>query len=437
MGARGSWRAILLIGAFWAVGIYGAARALPATIAHPAITAAFLVMSVVFAFLRVPTGRGEVSVAALVSFLTVTVLGPWPAVGIKLVSSVVAGGFRQSATFRTRRDVFYNTGIFNMTVLLAGWTYVACGGAVGLHPIGPNMAPPFLAMALVYTPANVLLIAIVRWLQSAQPLVAFVVDRLKRLWVNALLFAAVGLVAEVIFAALELWGLLIIFTLLLAVRFTFRIYGESQHVRSEMADVLAQLLAFKDPYTGAHSARVADLAVRIGEQLGMSDMQKEKLRDSALLHDIGKVAVPDAVLVKPGPLDAGEWQVMSRHVGAGGEILEQSPHLRELAGYVRGHHTDFDERNVTGSSSLEARIIAVADAYDAMTSDRPYRPALPQAEATRRLLQAAGTQFDPRVVDALLRAIQGVQAPRSPAGAAGPSQNATTPAAEHRHTPLH
>ena len=455
MGARSSWRANLLIGAFWLIGLYGVGYAFSGVLKDPGVmhgvmgvTAAFLVMSVVFAFLRVPTGKGEVSVAALVSFLTIAVLGPWPAVGIKLVSSVISGSVRQSASFRTRRDLFINSGIFSVTVLLAGLAYSGTLAGLGytgtlsglgytgigmpmvVQNLGAANVLAFLAMAIVYTPANILLIAVVRWLRTSEPLGGFIVDRLKRLWVNAVLFAAVGLIGEVIYAQLGLAGLLVVFALLLAVRFTFRIYGEAQHFRSEMADALAQVLAFKDPYTGAHSARVADLSVRIGEQLGLSDMQKEKLRDSALLHDIGKVAVPDSVLVKPGPLDAGEWQTMSRHVGVGGEILEQSPHLRELAGYVRGHHSDFDDRETGGRSPLEARIIAVADAYDAMTSDRPYRPALPQAEATRRLLQASGSQFDPRVVQALLRALEEAHGPRADAGqaqVAAASEQASNP----------
>lgn len=436
MGARMGWRANLLVAAFWVVGLYGVVKALPSAAQHPTYAAAFLVMTIVFSLLRVPTGKGEVSVGALVSFLSVTVLGALPAVGIKLLGTFMAGATHRTETFQNWRSTFINTAIFSMTVLLSGLAYRAAGGGLVTAVFGVREVPAFLAMAVVYTPANILLIAAVRWLANRpQAPTVFAVDRIKRLGVNAILFAAVGLVGEAIFAEMRLMGLLVVFGLMLAVRFTFQIYGETQRFRSEMAGMLAQTLAFKDPYTGAHSARVAELSVRIGEELGLSDLQQEKLRDSALLHDIGKVAVPDAVLVKPGPLDEDEWQAMSRHVGAGGELLERSPYLRELADYVRAHHSDFEAQSAEGEPPLEARIIAVADAYDAMTSDRPYRPALPQAEAARRLEQAAGTQFDPVVVHALLRSLQPPANRQIPAPGAGTGKFDVLPPLPDRPAP--
>jgi putative nucleotidyltransferase with HDIG domain len=171
--------------------------------------------------------------------------------------------------------------------------------------------------------------------------------------------------------------------------------------------VMFSALDLRDGITGGHSWRVADLALHLGQRLDMPADEMEHLKWAALLHDVGKLGVPDEILTKPGPLNAAEWEQMRRHPAYGLSILGQSGFLTQVAEIVYCHHEHFDgkgyPRGLAGEEiPLAARVFAVADAYDAMTSDRPYRPALSHSHAMDEIERNAGSQFDPRVVAAML-----------------------------------
>jgi HD-GYP domain-containing protein (c-di-GMP phosphodiesterase class II) len=171
---------------------------------------------------------------------------------------------------------------------------------------------------------------------------------------------------------------------------------------------LVRALAVKDPYTGEHTERVARYSGYIGEELGFSRRRLARLRRAALLHDVGKLAVPGALLNKPDRLTDREFDEVQRHASACTEILGLVDVLRPLAAAAEGHHRRFDgEGYGSRRASKDAAVVAVADAYDAMTSTRAYRRALPQSTAFAELRARAGTQFDPACVDALLRAVAG------------------------------
>jgi putative nucleotidyltransferase with HDIG domain len=169
----------------------------------------------------------------------------------------------------------------------------------------------------------------------------------------------------------------------------------------------AKLIDLRDRYTHGHSQRVAGLAERIAVQIRLDPSQIALVRDAALLHDLGKLHTPDDVLQKPGSLDDNERDEMHLHAEAGAELLKRLPDFWEGASLVRAHHERYDgrgyPRGLRGADvPLEAAVIAVADAWDAMTSDRPYRPALGRREAIAQLVEGRGSQWAPSVVDALL-----------------------------------
>jgi HD-GYP domain-containing protein (c-di-GMP phosphodiesterase class II) len=170
--------------------------------------------------------------------------------------------------------------------------------------------------------------------------------------------------------------------------------------------VLAGTLGLRDGATGAHCDRTVELACSIGRRLGLSADPLRDLGYSARVHDIGKVGVPDAVLRKPGPLDRWEARLLRRHSGWGADLLRGVPGLERVAVIVRHHHERFDGHGYPDGLAgvdipLESRILAVADAYMAMTDDRPYRRALSPETVARELVEGRATQFDPEVVDAL------------------------------------
>jgi len=170
--------------------------------------------------------------------------------------------------------------------------------------------------------------------------------------------------------------------------------------------VLMQLLTEREPTLHDHLCDVGVLAMAIGRQFGLNSEQLDELRRAAELHDLGKLAVPDHILNKPGPLSDNEWQLMRQHTIIGERILSAAPALRPVARLVRSSHERWDgmgypDRLAREEIPLGSRIIAACDAYDAMISERPYDPARSSQEAVRELRANAGSQFDPRVVEAI------------------------------------
>lgn len=178
----------------------------------------------------------------------------------------------------------------------------------------------------------------------------------------------------------------------------------------QAVQTLVHALEAKDAYTSGHSLRVSRYAVKTAVRLGFTGQQLEEIRLGAELHDIGKIGTRESVLNKPGPLTPEEWAHITEHVVLGERILE--PLARETPGVlriVRHHHERMDGRGFPDGLAgdripIEARIVCVADAFDAMTTSRAYREPRAPAEACRELLAGAGSQFDPRVVEAFLAA---------------------------------
>ena len=188
-------------------------------------------------------------------------------------------------------------------------------------------------------------------------------------------------------------------------------HEQLQHAYLQTVNAFSQALAAKDPYTRNHSHNVATYARLIGAELGMDDEQLERLIQGCELHDIGKIAVPDRILLKPGPLTKAEYEIVKQHPIWGGRILEPLTFLKDVVEMVRQEHERWDGRGYPAGLKgeeirLEARIIAIGDAWDAMTSARPYRGPMERETAIAEIKRGAGTQFDPFLVDIFLRVIE-------------------------------
>ena len=178
----------------------------------------------------------------------------------------------------------------------------------------------------------------------------------------------------------------------------------------ETVEALANALEANDEYTSSHARWITDLALRVGEELGLEGTSLKRLELGALFHDIGKIGIPETILEKPGPLTPEERQVVEMHPELGEKIIAPIDRLEEVRPIVRHCHERYDGAGYPDRLSgedipIESRIILVCDAYHAMTTDRPYRKRLPAEEALRRLREAAGTQFDPSVVDVCARVL--------------------------------
>jgi len=186
--------------------------------------------------------------------------------------------------------------------------------------------------------------------------------------------------------------------------------GGRPTTRQETKEVMLRILAERDPELSHHVADVAQLAEQVARTLRLTSAEIDHVRIAAELHDVGKVAIPDEILLKPGPLDAGEWRFMERHTLIGERIIGGSPGLAPVAAMVRSSHERWDGRGYPDRLSgetipLGARIVAVCDAFDAMTKDRSYRPGMTPEAALTELHRCAGSQFDPAVVTAFEAAL--------------------------------
>ena len=184
-------------------------------------------------------------------------------------------------------------------------------------------------------------------------------------------------------------------------------HARALELRASATSTLLAALGARDGYTGEHSQAVLELADRVAARLGLDAAAADQVQQAALLHDIGKIAVPDAILNKPGPLTAEEWEVMHTHPITSEEIAVAAGGMEDLAPVLRAEHERWDGRGYPDGLAgeqipLASRITFVCDAYQAMTSDRPYRSALSHDDARKEIAAGAGTQFCPNAARALL-----------------------------------
>jgi HD-GYP domain-containing protein (c-di-GMP phosphodiesterase class II) len=182
---------------------------------------------------------------------------------------------------------------------------------------------------------------------------------------------------------------------------------QSSALRNSVICAFNQLLDLKDLNTGVHSTRLAEWGMRVGLELGLEESDLQNLEVAALLHDIGKVGIPDSILKKPGKLDPEEYALMKKHPEYGWAVLRMLPGFERAALDILHHHESVDGKGYPAGLKgneipVVSRIVCVIDAFDAMVSSRPYRVGLPFAEAVRRLNESSGTQFDATVVQSFL-----------------------------------
>jgi HD-GYP domain-containing protein (c-di-GMP phosphodiesterase class II) len=192
---------------------------------------------------------------------------------------------------------------------------------------------------------------------------------------------------------------------------TAQLYEQLDEAHLGTAAALAAALEARDYYTADHARSIAELAVAVGRELGMQEDALRDIRYGAIFHDIGKIAIPDAILNKAGPLTASEFEIIRQHPVAGERILAPVPFLSGVRRIVRHDHERWDGRGYPDGLRgeqipLGARIVFVVDAYHAMRSDRPYRRALSPQATRAELHMHAGTQFDPRVVHVLVNVVE-------------------------------
>jgi putative nucleotidyltransferase with HDIG domain len=202
---------------------------------------------------------------------------------------------------------------------------------------------------------------------------------------------------------------------------------EISNLNEGLLITLSEIIDLRDPYVLGHSKQVSKYATEIAQKLGLNEKQVDLVRRAGLLHDIGKLGIPMEILTKPGKLTREEYEIIKQHAIAGGDLVQNNASLRTLAPIIRHHHefyngAGYPDQLAGNQISIEARIISVADAIEAMTSDRPYQKALKLEQVMDELQKYSGTQFDPLVTKAAIDLLQATIA-----GQNAPSSSAETP----------
>lgn len=372
----------------------------------------FLVSALISENLAVPLPNGGTTSISYPIFLAATLLmGP---VGGSLVAA--ASGFNLH-DIRVRRSpwiIAFNISQFVVVVLLSARLYVALGGywleaRSSLHGL-PQIAFPLVAIVLVSSTLNDVLVTIGISLHSR--------SRFRQAWASGaswllpiqIALGTFGVALAYVTAIAPLSLFLVVFPLLLS-RQIYQQYLELRSAYPASAKSLVRALEVKDTYTRGHAERVSRYCVVIAEEMGLTRHATERLELAALLHDVGKIAVERGILKKPVKLTSDERDRIRQHPVLGADMLSRVAYLADLVPVVRYHHEWVDGSGYGmglrgGEIPLEARILAVGDAYDAMTSDRAYREAIGHDEAVREIRLCSGTQFDGTVVEALERRSQ-------------------------------
>jgi putative nucleotidyltransferase with HDIG domain len=354
-------------------------------------------------------GGGAVTGTAVVNFAVIITYGGPVAAWLAAVEMIILT--RVLLRFSTLRSVF-NMSQMAISLIVAGVVYEAAGGTrLALTDWGIRMSLtsliPFALCHLTYFFTNTILVSIWSSLRLKRSVLR--TWKASYLWMMPRSFAApvVGVLLAYVYVRLSVWLLGVFFLWLVYYARTSKTNLELQDSQRGTVAALATTVDSSTPFLEGESERVAGLAVELGRRIGLSGWRMQALEYAALLHDIGYLSVGKRVLSKGGCLTPEEWTAVRNHAEVGASIIGRVKALHRVSEIVRAHHERPDGRGYPKGISgphipKEAGVLKVADAFVAMTSDRPYRKALGVGEATRKIRSGAGSRFDTQVVRGLL-----------------------------------
>jgi HD superfamily phosphohydrolase YqeK len=351
---------------------------------------------------------------------SVVLVGP---VGAAIVGTVSAFSLRRGPTPMQRA---FNGGMYALSAYFAGRVFLVLGGTVGIPTRNsfPQIIGPFVGAAAAHIVANYGMVSLVLALTSGGATGRRLLN--LRLSLPDLGYAVFGLLIAALWSVVGAFAAVLVLIPLFVARWAIAQFADQQRAYEGTLRVLCQAVETKDFYTRGHSERVSRGSVMIARAIGMRPERVEAIRYAGMLHDVGKLGVPTKVLQKNGRLTEEEFAAIQLHPMRGLEIIKEIGFLDEALAGIMHHHERIDgcgyPMGLAGDEIPEfARVLAVADAFDCMTSTRSYRGARSVADAVAELRKCSGTQFDPAFVDALVAAVErdGWQTPDQPVPPAG------------------
>jgi HD-GYP domain-containing protein (c-di-GMP phosphodiesterase class II) len=364
---------------------------------------------------RIPAFRMELSSSVAIYLATLFIYGLPMALIVVVASSTLSECLLRRPLRRSGRQSFaipvaFNVGQLALSICAAGAVLILVGeAAVDLST--PRQFAVALASFTAYVGMNHALVTGAVALSSHRRFFPALWRGIAQFGVQYTVLCTAAMLLTVLHGV-SMWYVLLALVPLTLVHVSFRGWVRLQTEARRTFERISRLLDQRDHDTAVHSEEVARLAVRLGEELGLSESQLERLDIAARVHDIGKMAIPDAILLKPGPLTPREWETMKSHSSISAELIEGLEIYAAVAPAVRHEHERWDGRGYPdglkgGAIPLLSRVIAAADIYCALITDRPYRPAFSPEAAQSMLHEMRGRELDPRIADALLGLLRG------------------------------
>ena len=364
----------------------------------------FIILSTIAEFMPVdlPVG-GNVTIGFPIDFVVMLVYGPATAIIVTsfgaFIGEIVEGKTRWY-------KIVFNVAQYALSAGIAGMVYQGLGGVVGAVNL-TNYIVPAAICAIIYFLINSNLFMVVISLAEEVPILSVWKKRIKGTIATYITLAPIGFIMAIVYLGIGFWGIILFFFPLILARRSFELYTKMRKVYLDTIRALAAAIDAKDPYTKGHSERVAETSVALAQELNLSDRDIENIEYTALLHDIGKIGIADNILGKDSSLTDEEFDKIKEHTIMGAKIIEPVDFLKNSYKTIYHHHEKYNGDGYPDGLKekeipLSARIIAVADAYDAMGSDRPYRKKLNKDKILKELKDQSGKQFDPEVVKVLI-----------------------------------
>ncbi|MDI9596090.1 MAG: HD-GYP domain-containing protein [Atribacterota bacterium] len=357
----------------------------------------FIIISIMAEFIPVslPEG-GEITITFPIDFVVILVYGPALAMVVSAFSSI---GIILSKENRRFEKFLFNTSQFSLTSGVAGLVYQYAGGLIGEQNFIKFIIPASLC-AFAYCLVNSILVTGVLAIEKNINITRVYLINIKETLPSYLAEAPIGFIMSIIYVEIGILGMLLFFFPLLLARRSFELFTKMRIMYLNTIKALAAAIDAKDPYTHGHSERVSKMAVQLAKRLNFSEMETEYIEYASILHDIGKIGIEDSILQKKDRLTDEEFEKIKKHPVIGAGIIDSIEFLKRCSDTVLHHHEHYDGKGYPSGLKGEgipknARLLAIADAYDAMSSDRPYRKKLSEQEILEELKNESGKQFDP------------------------------------------
>lgn len=350
--------------------------------------------------IMLPGSRAYITVSSALDYAAIVVFGPVVAAMMAAVSSVLTSlVFSRQAPHK----VLFNVCLFVVTIMAAGFVFKIAGGR-DASTIG-ELVMPLAAAGVTYFLIDTFGVSLIVALHER--------GNAWRIWQSTYLwttlthlvgFVPLGAIIVVIYTQIGIPGVALFLVPLLLARYSFKLYTDMRQVHIDTVRALTSAIDASDPFTRGHSERVTEYSVALAREMGLSERRVQMLEYAGFLHDMGKIALQHDILLKPSALTDDEWEIMRTHPEIGARIVADLHFLSGARRVVLHHHERYDgngyPEHLSGTDiPLEARIVKVTDAFDAMMSDRPYRISLGLEPSLAQLKDGRGSDFDPEIVD--------------------------------------